>query len=186
MIPLYARIDNLDPATGTRFTIESSEDFEFDQSLKVLSETRQQELATQFKRKADASYVEAKRSVVATQAKIPKWVGVALVLLGWNEFRTVITNPLYLSVTMMLGVPLAALWYMNMLGYGYLNMLGVIQTVGRNMLIGYNDDSDNRRDMHMLHQRPSSPQSHRGDTRGRGGDEDPGIELSAFEERKAL
>lgn len=99
----------------THLTLESSDDFDFDQSLQVLSETRQQELTTQFKRKADASYVEAKRSVVATQAKIPYWVGVALIVLGWNEFVTLITSPLYLSLTMTLGLPLGALWYLGML-----------------------------------------------------------------------
>lgn len=182
IIPLYARIDNLDPATGTRFTLESSEDFDFDQSLNVLSDTRQRELAMQFKRRSDTSYVEAKRSVVATQAKVPYWVGVALVFLGWNEFMTVITNPLYLSVTVMLGGPLTLLWY--------LNMLGMVQTVGltmydRAMVIGghmstgterspariqntgHEDDNDNNRDVHMLQPRPSSrSQSHRKDTRG--------------------
>lgn len=89
----------------------------------MISESRQLELVTQLKRKADASYVEAKRSVVATQAKIPYWVGVALVLLGWNEFVAVITNPLYLTLTVALGIPLAALWY--------LNMLGLVQAIGQ-------------------------------------------------------
>lgn len=122
LIPLYARIIALDPVTDSHFSLESSDDFDFDQSLQVLSETRQQELTTQFKRKADASYVEAKRSVVATQAKIPYWVGVALIVLGWNEFVTLITSPLYLSLTMMVGLPLAALWY--------LGMLGLVQSMG--------------------------------------------------------
>ncbi|KAG9064286.1 Dynamin-like GTPase that mediates homotypic ER fusion [Linnemannia hyalina] len=115
LIRLYAKIDTLDPVTDTHLTLESSDDFDFDQSLQVLSETRQQELTTLFKRKADASYVEAKRSIVATQAKIPYWVGVALIVLGWNEFVTLITNPLYLSMTLMLGLPLGALWYLGML-----------------------------------------------------------------------
>ncbi|KAG0296678.1 Dynamin-like GTPase that mediates homotypic ER fusion [Linnemannia gamsii] len=115
LIPLYARIITLDPVTDIHLALESSDDFDFDQSLQVLSETRQQELTTQFKRKADASYVEAKRSVVATQAKIPYWVGIALIVLGWNEFVTLITSPLYLSLTMTLGLPLGALWYLGML-----------------------------------------------------------------------
>ncbi|KAF8971327.1 Dynamin-like GTPase that mediates homotypic ER fusion, partial [Entomortierella lignicola] len=122
LIPLYAKINNIDPATGTKFTLESSDDFDFDQSLIVLSESRQQELTTQLKRKVDATYIEAKRSIVATQAKIPTWVGVAILILGWNEFMSILTNPLYLSMTVMVGIPLIALWY--------LNMLGMVQTVG--------------------------------------------------------
>ncbi|KAF9373936.1 Dynamin-like GTPase that mediates homotypic ER fusion [Podila verticillata] len=123
LVPLYSKINPLDPATGEPLALESTDEFDFDQSLKVISESRQHELVTQLKRKADASYVEAKRSVVATQAKIPYWVGVALVLLGWNEFVAVITNPLYLTLTVALGIPLAALWY--------LNMLGLVQVIGQ-------------------------------------------------------
>ncbi|KAF9115300.1 Dynamin-like GTPase that mediates homotypic ER fusion [Mortierella sp. AM989] len=190
LIPLYAQIDNVDPATGTKFTLESSEDFDFDQSLRVLSESRQQELVTQLKRKADASYVEAKRSVVATQAKIPPWVSVALLILGWNEFISILTNPLYLSMTVMIGIPVVALWY--------LNLLGTVQTVGwraydQALIIGkeklrdivqppepialqnrtrYGDNDDN-----ALHRRSS--------TRLSSQDED-GIELSPFEDKKSL
>ncbi|KAF9358861.1 Dynamin-like GTPase that mediates homotypic ER fusion [Mortierella sp. AD094] len=190
LIPLYAQIDNMDPATGTKFVLESSDDFDFDQSLRVLSETRQQELATQLKRKADASYVEAKRSVVATQAKIPPWVSVALIILGWNEFISILTNPLYLSITVMVGVPIVALWY--------LNMLGVVQTVGRKaydqaMIIGkdkfreisqppqpvalqnrtrYSDDDDS-----SLHRRSSARLSSQ---------DEEGMELNAIGGKRSL
>ncbi|KAF9186847.1 Dynamin-like GTPase that mediates homotypic ER fusion [Haplosporangium sp. Z 767] len=116
LVPLFAKINTVDPVKGEKFELETSEDFDFDQSLKVLSETRQQEITTKFKRESDAFYLEAKRSVVATQAKIPYWVGVALIVLGWNEFLAVITNPLYLMVVAMVGVPMAAMWYLDMLG----------------------------------------------------------------------
>ncbi|KAF9338358.1 Dynamin-like GTPase that mediates homotypic ER fusion [Linnemannia elongata] len=116
LVPLFAKINTLDPAKGEKFELEPTEDFDFDQSLKVLSETRQQEITTKFKRESDAFYLEAKRSVVATQAKVPYWVGVALIVLGWNEFLAVITNPLYLMVAAMVGVPMVAMWYLDMLG----------------------------------------------------------------------
>ncbi|KAF9309946.1 Dynamin-like GTPase that mediates homotypic ER fusion [Podila horticola] len=122
LVPLYSKINPLDPSTDEPLSIESTDDFDFDQSLHVISEVRQHELVTQLKRRADASYVEAKRSVVATQAKVPYWVGVALVVLGWNEFVTVITNPIYLTLTIAVGIPLAALWY--------LDMLGLVKTIG--------------------------------------------------------
>ncbi|KAG0279927.1 Dynamin-like GTPase that mediates homotypic ER fusion [Linnemannia exigua] len=122
LVPLFAKINTLDPSKGEKFELEATEDFDFDQSLKVLSETRQQEITTKFKRESDAFYLEAKRSVVATQAKVPYWVGVALVILGWNEFLTVITNPLYLMVVAMVGVPMMAMWY--------LDMLGLVETIG--------------------------------------------------------
>ncbi|KAF9310930.1 Dynamin-like GTPase that mediates homotypic ER fusion [Podila horticola] len=116
LVPLFAKINNVDPVKGGKFELEPTEDFDFDQSLKILSETRQQELTTKFKRESDAFYLEAKRSVVATQAKVPYWVGVALVILGWNEFIAVIKNPLYLMVAAMVGVPMIAMWYLDMLG----------------------------------------------------------------------
>ncbi|KAF9431791.1 Dynamin-like GTPase that mediates homotypic ER fusion [Entomortierella beljakovae] len=190
LIPLYGTIDNRDPETGEKFTMESSDDFDFDQSLRVLSETRQQEISNQLKRKTDASYVEAKRSIVATQAKIPPWVGVAIFILGWNEFISILTNPLYLSMTLMVGLPLLALWH--------LNMLGTVQNVGMKvydqaMVIGkeklrdmvqqpqpvaiqnrtrYGDDVDNG-----LHRRSSGRSSNQ--------DED-GIELSSMQDKKSF
>ncbi|KAG0301628.1 Dynamin-like GTPase that mediates homotypic ER fusion [Dissophora globulifera] len=208
LVSLYAWIDNLDPATGHRFTLESSDDFDFDQSLHVLSETRQQELVTQFKRKVDASYVEAKRSVVATQAKVPHWVGVALLVLGWNEFMAVLTNPLYLSMTVVVGLPVAALWY--------LNMLGMVQTIGwkvydQVMIVGREKlkevvhpsepvavrlqnnyrsgaEEDNEDGSHMLGHRDSARSLNQsgstGHRRHSSEDESQGIELNAFEESK--
>ncbi|KAF9903376.1 Dynamin-like GTPase that mediates homotypic ER fusion [Linnemannia zychae] len=204
LIPLYAKIDTLDPVTDIRLSLESSDDFDFDQSLQVLSETRQQELTIQFKRKADASYVEAKRSIVATQAKIPYWVGVALIVLGWNEFVTLITSPLYLSMTMMLGLPLGALWY--------LGMLDLVQTmggrafeqalvVGREKLrdvvhppqpvlvpgIQSGRRSEDFEDRAQLHHRQSARSLSQGGGRDAGAPEDTsGIELNAFERKKDL
>ncbi|KAF9119381.1 Dynamin-like GTPase that mediates homotypic ER fusion [Mortierella sp. 14UC] len=202
LIPLYAKINTLDPITDTRLSLESSDDFDFDQSLQVLSETRQQELATQFKRKADASYVEAKRSIVATQAKIPYWVGVALIVLGWNEFVTLITTPLYLSMTMMLGLPLGVLWY--------LGMLDLVQTMGwrayeQALVLGrerlrdvvhparpvpvpvIQSSSDDFDDRAQLHHRQSARSLSQGGGRGADAPEDTsGIELNAFERRKDL
>ncbi|KAG0354729.1 RHD3/Sey1 [Gamsiella multidivaricata] len=116
LVPLFAKINNVDPIKGEKFELEATEDFDFDQSLKVLSEARQQEITTKFKRESDAFYLEAKRSVVATQAKVPYWVGVAMVILGWNEFIAIIKNPLYLMVVAMVGIPMAAMWYLDMLG----------------------------------------------------------------------
>ncbi|KAF9979290.1 Dynamin-like GTPase that mediates homotypic ER fusion [Actinomortierella ambigua] len=121
LVPLYARIDTMDPESGSKVELETSDDFDFEQSLRVLSEARQQELRTKFKRESDAFYLEAKRSIVATQAKVPYWVGVMLIVLGWNEFITVLTTPLYLMVVVMVGVPMGVMWY--------LDMLGLVQTI---------------------------------------------------------
>ncbi|KAG0270542.1 Dynamin-like GTPase that mediates homotypic ER fusion [Linnemannia exigua] len=207
LIPLYAKINTLDPVTDTCLSLESSDDFDFDQSLQVLSETRQQELTTQFKRKADASYVEAKRSVVATQAKIPYWVGVALIILGWNEFVTLITSPLYLSMTMMLGLPLGALWYLGMLdlvrtmgwrAYEQAMVLGreklrdVVHPPEHPMLVPVPAiQSDSRRsgefdDGSRLQHRHSARSLSQGGGSAGASEDTSGIELNAFERKKDL
>ncbi len=40
-------------------------------------------------------FIEAKRSLIQTEAKIPYWFVVLTILLGWNEFIAVISNPMY-------------------------------------------------------------------------------------------
>jgi len=207
LIPIYTHINTVDPASGTPFALASSDDFDFDQSLKVLSESRQQELIAQLKRRADASYVEAKRSVVATQQKVPYWVGVALVILGWNEFMSVITNPLYLSLTLALGVPLAALWYLDLLSgaqkilwglYGEGVQLGrqrirdAVHTPEPVRIANYarqpQQFSDDREESsHMLHHRRSAQALGNNGYGGEQSAEDNGtIELEAFEKKKSL
>ena len=78
------------------FEIESTEDFDFKQSLVVLSEAKQIDMINRFKRESDAFYLEAKRSVVSTTAKIPPWVIVIMIALGWNEFMAILKSPIYL------------------------------------------------------------------------------------------
>ncbi|KAF1797154.1 RHD3/Sey1 [Mucor lusitanicus] len=94
LIALFAKIDLKDDPD---FKVESNdEDFDFEQSLIVLSEAKQIDISNRFKRESDAFYLEAKRSVVSTTAKIPTWAIAAMVFLGWNEFMTIIRNPLYM------------------------------------------------------------------------------------------
>ncbi|KAI8637905.1 RHD3/Sey1 [Parasitella parasitica] len=93
LIPLFAKIDLKDHSD---FEIASNDDFDFGQSLVILSEAKQIDISNRFKRESDAFYLEAKRSVVSTTAKIPTWAIGAMVFLGWNEFMTIIRNPLYM------------------------------------------------------------------------------------------
>lgn len=75
----------------------SDEDFDFPSTLVVFTETKTLELANKFRRDADAYYVEAKRSTVASIAQIPYWMYGVLVVLGWNEAMTVLFNPMYFT-----------------------------------------------------------------------------------------
>lgn len=97
LVSLFARID----VSQDEFTLASNDDFDFEQSLVVLSEAKQIDISNRFKRESDAFYLEAKRSVVSTTAKIPTWAITAMVFLGWNEFMTIIRNPIYMVVFVM-------------------------------------------------------------------------------------
>jgi hypothetical protein len=70
--------------------------------LVVFSETKSLELGARFRREADAHYVEAKRSTVASIAQIPYWMYGVLVVLGWNEAMMVVFNPLYFTMLIIL------------------------------------------------------------------------------------
>ena len=74
-----------------------------------------------YRKEVERSYVEAQRSMNAIQTKIPMWVIVLLVVLGWNEFRSLLRHPFYLLLlvlfasgyyavhTMQLGTPVVQL-----------------------------------------------------------------------------
>lgn len=103
------------------FKVESTDDFDFEQSLIVLSEAKQIDISNRFKRESDAFYLEAKRSIVSTTAKIPTWAIAAMVFLGWNEFMTVLRNPLYMIL------------FVLMIAFGYvifaLNLWGPLERI---------------------------------------------------------
>ncbi|KAI9286198.1 RHD3/Sey1 [Umbelopsis sp. AD052] len=93
LIPLFAKIDT---SQDDDLAVESTEDFDYQRSLTVLGESKQLDITNRFKRESDAFYLEAKRSIVATTAKIPMWLVALLIVLGWNEFMAIITSPIYL------------------------------------------------------------------------------------------
>ena len=72
-----------------------TEEFDFESTLTVFSETKAMDISTRFRRDADAYYVEAKRSTVSGIAQIPYWMYGVLIVLGWNEAMAILFNPLY-------------------------------------------------------------------------------------------
>ncbi|KAF8258375.1 protein SEY1 [Lactarius quietus] len=100
LIALYAEIAPNEPEL--EYTPpEDSEDANVP-GLVVFSETKIIELGARFRREADAHYVEAKRSTVASIAQIPLWMYGILVVLGWNEAMMVLFNPLYFTLLLIL------------------------------------------------------------------------------------
>ncbi|VDB95922.1 unnamed protein product [Peniophora sp. CBMAI 1063] len=121
LIPLYAKIAPSDASLAIEPPALDEDDGILD-PLVVFSETKAIDLSTRFRRDADAYYVEAKRSTVASIAQIPYWMYGVLVVLGWNEAMAVLFNPLYFA---MLAI-LAGAGYMVM----RLGLLGPLLQVG--------------------------------------------------------
>lgn len=128
LIPLYARIEPSDSALAfslpneTDLTAQDGE-FDFEESLVIFSETKQLDLTARFRKEADAYYVEAKRSTVSSVAQIPFWMYGVLVVLGWNEAKMVLFNPM---LFMLLLMTLATGWVIIQL-----NLLGPLLHVTR-------------------------------------------------------
>lgn len=107
LIPLYAKITIRSPEA--EFTLPPDEesdpdnDFDFESSLVILSGTKKLELENRLVKDADAYYVEAKRSMVSTIGAIPSWVFGLLLVLGRNDIKMILFNPLQLVVLAVLG-----------------------------------------------------------------------------------
>ncbi|KNE55739.1 hypothetical protein AMAG_01616 [Allomyces macrogynus ATCC 38327] len=64
---------------------------------------RVSDVTLRFRREVDVMYTEAKRSVVAAQAHVPKWVFAVMLVLGWNELSYLLTNPVMLFLFLLIG-----------------------------------------------------------------------------------
>ncbi|CAG8678313.1 231_t:CDS:10, partial [Ambispora leptoticha] len=135
LIPLFTEIKIPE---DVKLDIPSDNDLDFNESLTILSETRQHELTVRFKRESDAFYLEAKRSVVSTTAHIPYWVYLLLVVLGWNEFLTILTSPIYLVAFCFFGFIGYVVWLLNLTGpiENFARMIGAeVVKIGRDKLV---------------------------------------------------
>ncbi|SJX61495.1 related to SEY1-GTPase with a role in ER morphology [Sporisorium reilianum f. sp. reilianum] len=140
LIPLYAKIAPLDPTLAVELpstsddpTHQSSvelgdeEPFDFHATLTVFSETRKTDIATRFRKEADALYVEAKRSTVSSIAQIPVWMYGVMVVLGWNEFMAVLSSPVYFAFLLVLAASAYVVYKLNLGG----PLVSVTKAVGR-------------------------------------------------------
>lgn len=66
-----------------------------DKSVK-LSESAAESINSNLEKHFERSYVEAKRSALGLQTKIPPWVFLLLLVLGWNEMMAILRSPFYL------------------------------------------------------------------------------------------
>jgi hypothetical protein len=65
---------------------------------RVFSEAKRGELEAAFLKAIESSYIDAKRAQEAANRpmNVPIWLWGVLVIVGWNEFWTLVTSPLYL------------------------------------------------------------------------------------------
>ncbi|KAJ3030319.1 UNVERIFIED_CONTAM: Dynamin-like GTPase that mediates homotypic ER fusion [Siphonaria sp. JEL0065] len=112
----YARIDKALHLVGD----EIIEDQRFDPScVTIISATRLQTIQERFRKDAELLFVEAKRSMVATTAKIPPWFIALTIVLGWNEFMLVLFNPVYFTLLAITLGGLYVSWQYGMIGPAY-------------------------------------------------------------------
>lgn len=65
--------------------------------IRILTDRQFSELSESLKKDFNMIYLDTKRSLVSQQTKIPVWIYVLLVVLGWNEFVSILSSPLYLT-----------------------------------------------------------------------------------------
>ncbi|TNY22692.1 RHD3/Sey1 [Rhodotorula diobovata] len=136
LIPLYAHIKPSNEANAFELPSESSsssssmgtsglvdpaaaaadDEFDFAQSLQLLTPSAQASLSARFRRETDAYYTEAKRSMVSSTAQIPYWIYGVLVVLGWNEFVAVIRSPIYFTMLLLAFTGAYVVWTLKMTG----------------------------------------------------------------------
>lgn len=96
-----------------------------------MSLSKRADIESRFKREADALFLDAKRSVVATTAKVPYWVLILILVLGWNEILYVLTSPLTMVLAVLGGGAFYAVYVTNLIG----PISRVIELVSRELLV---------------------------------------------------
>lgn len=71
-------------------------------------------LTEKFRRETDRIFLDTKRSMLQTTARIPPWLIVALIVLGWNEFMTLLSSPLYLLIILTVGTMAYIIYVLNL------------------------------------------------------------------------
>jgi len=91
---------------------------EVDPTFIILSYEEAQTIKEKFFKEAESSYKQALRDQenISTRSHIPMYVIVMLIVLGFDEFVHVITNPLLFMLFALLGITFYVLYLLNLLG----------------------------------------------------------------------
>lgn len=82
----------------------------------LLTIKKQEKIKLRFKKETDAIYLDAKRAIVLNKTSIPTFMYVLLILLGWNEFMTVLRNPILFILLILVATGLYFAYNLQMLG----------------------------------------------------------------------
>jgi hypothetical protein len=61
-------------------------------------------------------FLDVKRSMLRTTTRIPPWLIVALLVLGWNQLRTLLSSPFYLLILLTLSIAAYMIYALNLCG----------------------------------------------------------------------
>lgn len=89
------------------------------ESFEILSEARQHDITTKFRRMADGMFVEAKRGAIGGVAQVPYWIYGLMLALGWNEIYAVISSPFYFLFLVVAGLLAYVVYTLNLWGPMY-------------------------------------------------------------------
>ncbi|AOW30373.1 dynamin-like GTPase [Candida albicans SC5314] len=94
---------------------DDSDDEEDHCFAEIITEQEKSEVLAKFKKEVDAKYIETKRSIVQHITQIPYYIYLIILVLGWNEFMAIIRNPLFFSLSIVLGATVYVLYYLGLL-----------------------------------------------------------------------
>lgn len=137
LLPIYSKIAPLEESLPE---IQDDEELDFVASQTILTDGKMHQITNRFRREADAFFIEAKRSMVSSIAQVPPWLFVVLIVLGWNEFVTVLTNPLYLTLVIIFGAGGYVIYMLNLMGPAeqvFKTVLGEVLRIGKEQLANY-------------------------------------------------
>ena len=80
----------------------------------IMTESKLQNVQNRFKKECEVMFLDTKRSLLMTKTKIPVWVLILLVYLGWREILAVVRNPFYLIFVIFLASSVFVIYSLNL------------------------------------------------------------------------
>ncbi|KAH3677221.1 hypothetical protein WICMUC_001802 [Wickerhamomyces mucosus] len=121
--PLFEEQDDEDKEDNHRFA-------------HILTAVQQNKIKTKFLKQIEINYRDASRSIITNVAKIPPFIYVLLILLGWNEFMAILRNPIYLILTIIFGTGAFFIHQLNLWG-PVLSASNVLVDQGKSYLVDF-------------------------------------------------